>query len=385
MSNLYQASNQWATRPADERFWTVQDMLEQCNHYRDSARESQCVASGLVADYDGEEMVVQRRGGHVVSRISNWGFGQLCGLAGAPAGYLRQLPAKVASNCLAYGLKESRDDRPLNLLFHSNGSGVVLRAATSERYQRVWNADVCGLLADLPEQWRVPPARPSGQSDGVTRVATQEDVMQRGGLGGLSVKIGDTIAPAGLYASDHDMFAFMVNESRQIEVAGSSLARGFFLSNSEVGAAALKLTTFLYDYVCGNHIVWGARDVKEVSLRHVGEIRSRYQGQMVGSLTSYADASVSRDLERISAARRLELGKNFEEVSDKVYSATTGLTRPLITTALQRAEKGADRYGSPYSAWGVANGLTEVSQETSFADRRVAIDRAAGRVLQLAF
>ena len=44
------------------------------------------------------------------------------------------------------------------------------------------------------------------------------------------------IAPAGIYASDHDMFAFLVNEEYRIDDGSDGgLARGFFVQNSEVG------------------------------------------------------------------------------------------------------------------------------------------------------
>jgi hypothetical protein len=31
--------------------------------------------------------------------------------------------------------------------------------------------------------------------------------------------------------------------------------------------------TFLYEYVCGNHRVWGASNVVEVKIRHIGKCR----------------------------------------------------------------------------------------------------------------
>ena len=76
------------------------------------------------------------------------------------------------------------------------------------------------------------------------------------------------IAPAGLYASDHDCFAFMVNESVTVDDGSDGgLCRGFFVSNSEVGAASLKFTS-LYRSVCGNHIVWGAKQAQERHCPH---------------------------------------------------------------------------------------------------------------------
>jgi hypothetical protein len=35
-SNLYAASNQWAVRPADERFWTLEEARDACKAYADT-------------------------------------------------------------------------------------------------------------------------------------------------------------------------------------------------------------------------------------------------------------------------------------------------------------------------------------------------------------
>ena len=52
------------------------------------------------------------------------------------------------------------------------------------------------------------------------RIATEADVLRGAGFG-LSIRVGDKIAPAGLYASDHDMFVFMVNNDKRIGFKGS--------------------------------------------------------------------------------------------------------------------------------------------------------------------
>jgi uncharacterized protein DUF932 len=170
----------------------------------------------------------------------------------------------------------SGDNQSANVLFHQ-GDGLVVRAFTSDRYSRIWNYEVLDRLIPLQEYgWRVPPARPARRSQAGIRIATKADVLD-GNKFGLSIKQGDAIAPAGLYASDHDMFVFMVNERNRVKDGTSNgLAKGFFVENSEVGAASLSLTTFFYRVVCGNHIVWGATDVSELRIRHVGFADTRY-------------------------------------------------------------------------------------------------------------
>jgi hypothetical protein len=388
---LFKASKQWAERPADERFWDLAEMRAKCNEYRASACEATVPFGELRVEADkGEVMVVGKKA--IPARLTNWAFGQISARVGAPASYLRELPATLAAQNLNHGLAhraaESGADDSAKLLFHKNGS-FVLRAATSETYSRIWNADIVGRLMDnLPQGWRVPPARPAGIDNERTRVATAEDVL-RLKKSGLSINVGDQVAPAGLYASDHDMFAFLVNEDAAIDDGtGHGLGRGFFIWNSEVGASSFGLMTFLYDAICGNHIVWGAKGVTELRVRHVGEANAKaFQGLNV-ELKKYADESAS-DLEaKIVKARRFTLGATKDEAITAALSfatrSRTYVTRKALDEAYDIAEM-RGRYGAPNTPWGLVNGLTELSQKTAHADERVKLDRAAGKLLEIAF
>jgi hypothetical protein len=53
--------------------------------------------------------------------------------------------------------------------------------------------------------------------------------------------------------------------------------------------------TFLYQYVCGNHIVWGAKDVKELRIRHIGNADQRAFAELNVRLVEYADGAASED------------------------------------------------------------------------------------------
>lgn len=44
-----------------------------------------------------------------------------------------------------------------------------------------------------------------------------------------------------------------------------------------------------------------------------------------------------------------------------------------------------DHRADPGSVWGIVGGLTRLSQQSEYADKRVEIDQAAGKVLQIAF
>jgi hypothetical protein len=382
--NLYKASSQWSTRPSDERFSNLYDLHTAVSGYRDSAMVAPVVVSDLrVEAQSGELALIGRQ--NVPATLTNFAFGQIAQTVKAPAGYLRGLPPTLAAQNINHGLSRASDDE-VQLLLHKNG-GMVLRGMNSPGYTRIWNSDITKRLLELPGGWRVPPARPAFADQPGTRLATEADVLAAEGFE-LSVKVGDPIAPAGLYASDHDMFAFLINESRVIAEPGnpSGLARGFFVWNQEVPGVSFGVMTFYYRNVCGNHIVWGAENVHEIRIRHVGQADERAFNELSVELVKYADRSASEDEARITRARAHSLGATKDEVLDAVLGLKiAGLTRTLLTEAYELTEENVDTDGSPRTAWGLAQGLTRISQKTPFADERVKLDRAAGKVIEIAF
>jgi hypothetical protein len=259
--DLFKASHQWASRPADERFASLQDMLTATQSYRNSAVEADVKYADIRTEAkDGEVLLRGPMGGF--ARMTNWAFKQLATRAGTAAQFLTDLPATLASQVLNHKLSTLGNDlqKEANVLLHRNGT-LIARAIMSERYERIWNSDIVAKLVPLQSHgWRVPPARPAMANQPGTRKATAADVLEVSGFSGLSIKIGDDIAPAGLYASDRDMFAFMINEKARVKDGSEhGLSRGFFVQNNEVGSGSYVISTFLLKHVCGNHIVWGAR------------------------------------------------------------------------------------------------------------------------------
>lgn len=378
---LFHASNQWATRPNDQRFWTLSDLHEKTFEYANAARTSTGVPYNTLRTVaEGNEVLLVGKK-DVPSKLTHWAFGQLAARVAAPAGYLRGLPATLAVQCLNNGLKnrvaESEDDSA-NLLFHKNGD-YICRAVTSDKYSRIWNYEIAERLLDVEELgWRTAPGWACGSDDPQARKATAADVIN----GGI-VRVGDMIRPSGLYASDHDMFVFLINEEARIQDGtDGGLSRGVFISNSEVGAAALKLTKFLYRYVCGNNIVWGAQEVQEVSFKHIGNIRERSKAMFELAMTAYADESVSDTEAKIKKARTTRIATTKEEVLDFLFGKRVGSMKSLVAgynAVLPEAD------GDPLTFWGFTQGLTRASQSTAYADVRIDADKAAARLMEIAF
>jgi hypothetical protein len=378
--NLHAASSQWASRPADERFWSLRDMRIACGVARANSIGAVVPFAQLRVAPQGEDLALIGPTGQP-ARFTHYSFDRFAGDVGAPASYLRKLPVDIAAGALNASIAQSEEKSDRDLLFHKNG-GLAVRACLSCRYDRVWDEDVCSMLERL-DGWR-PPA--GYWVDGPSRIATAEDILP----GQIRIQPGDKIGPSGLYASDHDMFAFLVAPDRVIsDGGGGSLMRGFFVRNSEVGDSSLSVTFFLMQAVCGNHIVWNATGVHEIKVRHVGKdtLGRAFRG-FAAQLRTYHDAAASEE-GRILAARNMVLGNSKTEVLDALYKYAQGHSLPLsrarLGEALDVAAEHEDWYGNPRTVWAAVAGLTHASQKTGFADERANMDRAAGKLMQMAF
>ena len=382
-ANLHAASSEWASRPADERFWSLSDLYNDCLESRQGSAVATVPFGSLNVSAEGRSLLLEGKEGKR-AHMTHYAFGQLATSVGAPAAYLRSLPTPTVAECLNVGIAGADDRSDRRLLFHTNGR-LTLRATLSDKYERVWDSDVADYLKHL-DGWRAPAGRKPVSYDGATRRATTDDILP----GQINIREGDLIAPSGLYASDHDMFAFLVAPDRVIDDGSDKpLMRGIFVRNSEVGDASLTFTFFLMQAVCGNHIVWGASGVHEVRVRHVGDAPLRKAlKEFEGELRRYHDGAAEEE-KGIAAARKLILGATKDEVLKNLVAYAKGHSLPLsrsrLSEALDVAEQHRDWYGDPRSLWGAVAGLTHASQTTGFQDDRAVIDRAAGKLMEMAF
>lgn len=356
---LFHANEQWANRPDDERFPDLQAMRNACYAYATTAVEATVTLTDLRVDAVGKNDLRLTGKTDIPAKLTHHAFGQLCERAKAPAGYLRGLPATLAAQNLNHGLKTKTGGQKTNLLVHSNGD-LLVRAATSDIYQRVWNFEVIDRLMDLSARHGLVPARPTFR---------QFD----DGHGNM---------PA-LYASDHDMFAFLMSEQRELRgPLGELLLRGVIAVNSEVGQAALKFLGFYFREICGNHIIWGAQEIAEVRIIHVGDVHGR-MGEAMVKVRKYMDGAASLDEAQFTeVTARIAADKN--EVLDAVFGKLRGdVSRKALSASYDAVVEAED--GDPRSKWGLAQGITRYSQTTPYADERTALDRAAGKLLKIAF
>jgi hypothetical protein len=368
MSNLFTASAQWANRPSDQRFQTLGELKSAVNDRRLRSRSTDIDLSKIEAR--SEQGTIVLNSGVAAVEPSHWSFGQLGGWISAPASYLRTLPHPLAVDCLNHGIKSSagevgslkfmgvtREDSEIN----------TLQAVTSTTYGRIWDADVVA---------------------GVERVVEKSGGRFHNPLAyAVGGKLGGHSVPSGLYASDRDIFMFMIDGGSRLEAGPrAKLNRGFFVSNSEVGSRTFKLTTFLFNEVCGNHIVWGAKDVNELCIRHTANGPARFDTEATPQLMKYVDASPRLLEDQIKRACDLlivpqdtkpdQLLTVIAEYANKRGKFTKAEVKSAVDFA--KAEEGDCR-----TLWQLVQGFTAYARGFDWVDARIDLETRAGKLLDV--
>lgn len=368
-TNLMQASRQWATRPADQRFCSLPEMLARCLKFRESA-EAKVIpnraVNAIVDPADEFRGILLEGPNGVPVAPSNWAFGQLAGLAGFPVKPLRELPAPLVADIVNYKLQVQREVESIGVMTAQNVDGAgerLLACATGPNYGRMWNADIIAHLIErfgngVDGHWRVP-----GEFGKRLELVTKANTT--------------------LYASDRDMFIFLADEDRRIEIPNrrdgkqGGLARGFFLWNSELGSRSLGFAAFLFDYTCCNRIVWGAEGYREIRISHTATVGHRWVEEVIPQLEAYAASSTEPVVKTIVNAQGKSLGDEDAVrkflLSRKFSNATASAIQAAHMTDEQRPIE---------TVWDAVTGITAYARSIPYQDERVELEREAGKLLE---
>jgi hypothetical protein len=357
MTELTQASAQWASRPQDERFVSLTDLAAYTRDQHEHSRATVVSSRKINIEPVGIVGIVVTGLNGAAYEPTNWAFGQLAHLARAPSGYLRTLSAPIAADCLNYGLWLNPPVEEVGVLLRKNGDSTFA-AATGPNYGRVWNADIADMLVDrfgdgISGDWRVP--------------------------GEFGKRVPVTKANTTLYAGDRDMFVFLADEDRRISIPkrrddkSGEMARGFFVWNSEVGSQSLGAAFFLFDYVCCNRIVWGAQNVSEIRIRHTSGAPDRWMENVLPVLQEYATASAAPVLAAIEHAQSARIDNDLDAFLAARFGK--GLADPI------KAAFEADEDRPIETRFDVVTAATAYARGVTHQDARVRIERQAGALL----
>jgi hypothetical protein len=104
-------SSEWFSRPADERYLSLSELFAAVRGRADRSRTRTTESAAIRVEAnrdDAERLALMLPGEDIPLAPTHWSFAQLATLVGAPATYLRQLPAPLAGINLQYGLTSHR-------------------------------------------------------------------------------------------------------------------------------------------------------------------------------------------------------------------------------------------------------------------------------------
>jgi len=357
---MMEASNQWATRPRDQRYKSLAELRAAVYARRLRSRSVDVDLTRVKAEVKDDQLIFNS----VIapSEPTHWAFTQFAGLLKAPAAYLRQLPKPLLNQCLNHGLQNApRDSVKFMTIESVDDRPNTLQAVTSPTYGRIWDANCVDAVGRIVER-----------SGGKFHNPLAYSSADRARLSGPT-------EPSGLYASDRDIFMFMIDGGSRLEAGPrAKLHRGFFVKNSEVGAATFTLTTFLFNEVCGNHIVWGAQNINRLVIRHTQGGPERFDSQALPALMDYANSTAHTEEQTVRKAMDYLLPTEEEAFLKLV--APFKFTRPELKSArdFAKAEEGECR-----TLWDLIQGLTAYARGYDWIDARTDLEARAGKLLDL--
>lgn len=364
-------SSEWFSRPDDERYLSLGALYQSVRARAENAKARTVETSAIRVEArsnDISHMALALPGRAEPVLPTHWSFGQLASLVGAPSGYLRDLPAPLAAVNLQHGLATHRAELVKTL--ETADGRTELRAVTGPDYGRIWDHELVGAVMKIAgdgvgdTRWKVP-----GTLDWSTMMHNPH------------VEI--TKETTTLYASDRDVFLFLVDDTHPIEAGKlpngdpDLYFRGFYCWNSEVGAKTLGMASFFLRAVCMNRNIWGAEGFEEISIRHSKFAANRFAHEAAPALRQFADSSPSPFIAGVRQARERIVARTDEdrETFLRKRGFTKGETARIIATVL--GEEGHP----PTSIYDFVQGITAVARTRPHQDARLELEGRAARLL----
>ncbi len=367
-------SSEWFSRPDDERFLSLTELYDAVKTRADRATartvESRAVRVDASRD-NAERLSLIVPGQDEPIAPTHWSFGQLCSLVGAPASYMRGLPAPLAGINLQHGLLSHRAELVKTL--ETEDGRVELRAVTGPDYGRIWDHELVAAVMKIAgngvgdTMWKVP---------GVLDWATMTH----------NPFVDVTKDNTTLYASDRDVFLFLVDDTHPIEAGRlpngepDLYFRGFYCWNSEVGSKTLGIASFYLRTVCMNRNLWGVENFEEITIRHSKFAAQRFAHEAAPALRSFANSSPAPFIAGIKAARERIVAHNDED--RQTFLRRRGFSKAetgkIIETVLQ--EEGRP----PESIFDFVQGMTAHARTKTNQDTRLELEGKAKTLLERA-
>ena len=355
---LTTASTQLFTRPADETFSGWNDILTALRQREENTSE---IGYSHLKASAADQRVYLNLNNTQTTTMSNWSFRQLCGQVGASARTINALTAETAATALNELMARAGNQNGVaNVLDNSTVRGLY-----SRHYRRISDLNVFRFFHTLSEQYGYEPA---GNFAG-----------KRGGMAPIRPEA------SGLYSGCEDSFGIIANEEGKIEIDGTELYHAVMFGNSEVGKKSLWVTDCLYNFICGNHQIWGAQRVRTIAHRHIGTSVTEVLEKARKQFFEKTDAERREWREGVAATYQAAVKTPFADSTEKATKRLQSyIPKSHAVGALKMADHPAAYPKSPLSHWGIGQAVTLYSQTLATQDTRHSLDVAAGKIIQSA-
>lgn len=349
---------------------SLQVLSAQLSQIRATARDFVVPATQLTATSrdaaglgsDGIALNFRSADGEMFVDLNNWSHGQLAGYSDIPKAYydriLRESPELLSEN-INHGLRNQNGDRRMLRLVDGN-----LRALVSPKYRRLDGADL--LDAVLP-------------------------AMLESGMNVVSSDL-----------TERRLYLRATTERLKVDVkVGDTVQAGIMISNSDVGAGALRVEPFIMRLSCLNGMVMQhalkrahlgkslamGDDVQE--LLSEGTIRlgeAAFWAEVKDVVKACLSPEIfNREVEKMVAATTEQITNfNLNEVVEIAVRKiglhhTTEQTKKSIVDALATGNQGAG-----LTKWGLANSFTAAAAADHLDfDTSIDLERAGAQILEL--
>jgi hypothetical protein len=365
-------SAQWASRPDDQRFLNLGDLHAQVSQWAAESTTREVMPAKIVANgsEEGDQTALTIDCDGVVLDPTHFAFGQLCGLIGAPAEYLRRLSAPMAAMNINYGLQAAKQT-PKSAYQWKNG-GHHLRALTSTQYGRILDRSVVEAVQQI-----------AGNGDGKDGFRWKVPGLIDWATSSYNPNVDVTKETTTLYASDRDVFMFLVDDRHPISIGklpsgdDDLVFRGFYTWNSEVGNRKFGIATFYLRGVCANRCLWGVEGFSELTFAHRSGAPERFAEEVTPALLSYAEMDTVKLLTGVKQAKAKVVAKTDEERVEFLARHQFSENQAKALIILGELEEGHP----PASVWDFAQCITAQARSVAYQDRRIHLERVAGKLL----
>lgn len=340
MATLLHANRELYRRAPDERFPSLAALAEHCEAQRNESRDIWRPPGHLRMQSQEAELCLNA-GSDGSFGLNDWSFSQLCRLTLTSKDTVNRVSVDTAQRILNETMPTG--DKPLQLL----ASGERLRSVHGITYSRLWNADLLATVREFDDFQ--PPQTAFNEA-------------------------------TGLYCGEQDLFCFQIDPTGWIEIGGEQFAPGYFVWNSEVGKRSLGITTFWFQKICQNHIVWDVLDVTEFTRKHTGNVKESLNQvrQLIELQIEKRDDRRDGFAKIVAQAMQQNLGTQSQEVTKLL------LKQDLAKDSVERAVKQLGLEGKPFTLWNLVDALTHQNVSLTFAGERTDADQKVARLLNLA-